>query len=206
MQTEVIMKRELFGCQISQKSKSEFFSATDLVKAGNKWRIINEMSSFNFSQYLQTQQTKDFIQSIEEKYQIKAIIKGGGRGNHTWVHPLIFIDIALAVNPKLKIEVYEWLFDNLIKFRNESGVSYKRMCGALFAKTTQKTKFHDYIASIADKIKLACNIKNDWQTATEEQLKLRDKIQDNISLLCEVLSNTDEAVRLGILKTTKLMQ
>lgn len=205
MQTEVIMKRELFGCQISQKSKTEFFSATDLVKAGNKWRVINDMSIFNFSQYLNTQQAKDFIKSIEEKYQIKAICKSGKKGTHTWVHPLLFIDIALAINPKLKIEVYEWLFDNLIKFRNDSGVSYKRMCGTLYAKTTQKTKFHDYISNIADKIKLACNVKNDWQEATEEQLKLRDKIQDNISLLCEVLSSTDEAVRLGILKTTKMI-
>jgi len=205
MQTEVIMKRELFGCQISQKSKTEFFSATDLVKAGNKWRMMNEMSAFNFSQYLQTQQAKEFTQSVEEKYKTNPIIKGGGRGNHTWVHPLIFIDIALAINPKLKIEVYEWLFDNLIKYRNDSGVSYKKMCGTLFSKTTQKAKFHEYIATVADKIKLACNIKNDWQEATVEQLKLRDKIQDNISLLCEVLSNTDDAVRLGILKTTKLI-
>jgi hypothetical protein len=206
MQTEVIMKRELFGCQISQKSKSEFFSATDLVKAGNRWRIINEMSPFNFSQYLNTQQAKDFISSIEGKYMINAIVKARGRGTHTWVHPLLFIDIALAINPKLKIEVYEWLFDNLIKFRNESGVSYKRMCGTLFAKTTQKTKFYEYISTVAEKIKLACNVKNDWNDATEEQLKLRDKIQDNISLLCEVLSSTDEAVRLGILKTTKLLK
>ena len=41
MVTEVIMKRELFGHEISQKSKSEFFSATDLSKAGNEWRRSN---------------------------------------------------------------------------------------------------------------------------------------------------------------------
>lgn len=32
METEVIMTRRLFGCEIKQKSKSEFFSSTDLVK------------------------------------------------------------------------------------------------------------------------------------------------------------------------------
>lgn len=204
MQTEVIMKRELFGCQISQKSKTEFFSATDLVRAGNKWRMLNEMSAFDHTQFFQSKSFKELKGELEKKYGT-VMISGRGRGNHTWVHPILFIDIALAINPKLKIEVYEWLFDNLIKFRNDSGVSYKRMCGSLFAKVSQKSKFHEYIASVADKIKLACNVKNDWNDATEEQLKLRDKIQDNISLLCEVLSNADEAVRLGILKTTKMI-
>ena len=36
------MKRELFGQEISQKSKSEFFSATDLLRAGNKYRAMNK--------------------------------------------------------------------------------------------------------------------------------------------------------------------
>ena len=37
MNTEVIMKREIFGCEIRQKSKNSFFCASDLVNAGNKW-------------------------------------------------------------------------------------------------------------------------------------------------------------------------
>ena len=53
-----------------------------------------------------------------------------GRGQHLWVHPLLFIDMALWLNPKLKLEVYEWLFDKLLMYRNDSGDSFKRMCGA----------------------------------------------------------------------------
>lgn len=200
MQTEVIMKRQLFGEEISQKSKSEFFNATDLVRAGNKWRRVNKMSDFNLSQHLSNQSNQEFIKELNAKYNTNSCIKSRGRGSSTWVHPLLFIDIALAINPKLKIEVYEWLFDNLIKYRNESGVSYKKMCGALYEKYTIKTNFHNYISQVADKIKLACNI-DDWQHATEVQLKMRDKIQDNITLLCGVLTNPDEAVRIAILKT-----
>ena len=199
METEVIMKRELFGEQISQKSKNEFFSATDLVKAGNKWRILNNYSLFNFSQYLKTETTKDFIATLEEKYKCNPIIKGRGRGTHTWVHPLLFIDIALSINTKLKIEVYEWLFDNLIKYRNYSGDSYKKMCGGLYTRYHNKAKFYEFIAETADKIKTACNVQ-DWQEATEEQLRKRDKIHDNIFLLADVLNNAEEAVRIGIIK------
>jgi len=39
----------------------------------------------------------------------------------------------------------------------------------------------------------------DWQEATEGQLKLRDKIHDNVSLLCDIVP-CDDAVRIGIKK------
>ena len=53
MKTEVEMKRILFGHEISQKSKSELLSATDLVKAGNAWRVSNGFPEFNFGKHIQ---------------------------------------------------------------------------------------------------------------------------------------------------------
>ncbi len=199
MKTEVIMKRELFGEQISQKSKSEFFSATDLVRAGNKWRILNNLPPFDLTQFFTTKGFKEFEKDLKSKYgEVRQ--SGRGRGYHTWVHPLLFIDIALALNPRLKIEVYEWLFDNLIKYRNDSGDSYKKMCGVLYNKYSNKSKFHEYISSVSDQIKLACNVDN-WEAATQDQLNKRDKIQDNICLLCSVFNNCENAVRIALLKT-----
>lgn len=200
MQTEVIMKRELFGCQISQKSKSEMFSATDLVAAGNKWRIANGLPFFNLAAFLQNKGTKEFVSMLEKKYGTVKI-NSRGKGGNTWVHPLLFIDIALAISPELKIEVYEWLFDHLIKYRNESGDSYKKMSGALYLKHTNKTVFPKYIQEVAERIKTACNVK-DWQEAGELELKKRDRIHESISLLCDVLP-IDEAVRIGIEKGVK---
>ena len=95
MKTEVTMKRELFGHQISQKSKSEFFSATDLVKAGNEWRRKNGINDFNLSQYLKNKGSIEFIEELEVKYKTKCKIVGRVAGANTWVHPLLFIDIAL---------------------------------------------------------------------------------------------------------------
>jgi hypothetical protein len=197
METQVIMKRELFGCEISQQSKTEFFSATELVSAGDEWRKNNGMKPFQFYQYLKSKATKEFISEIELKYKTKALTSTKGRNGNTWVHPLLFIDIALAINPKLKVEVYEWLFDNLIRFRNDSGDSYKEMSTAIYGRFTNKREFPNYIQNVANRIKLELKV-DDWQKATEEQLKKRDKIHNSIKLLCNVLNDTEQAVRIGI--------
>lgn len=198
MKTEVIMKRQLFGVEVSQKSKSEMLSGTDLVRAGNKWRRSNNMSDFNLSQWLSKASTNDFIAEIKSKYK-NPLIKGRGRSAHTWMHPLLFIDCALAISPKLKLETYEWLFDNLIKFRNESGDSYKVMCGALYVRASNKVNFHSYVSDVAKKIKLACHVSS-WESATVDQLEMRKKLHNDIALLADVLNNNDQAVRLAITK------
>ena len=195
------MKRELFGCEISQQSKTEFFSATDLVNAANVWRITNGLKVFNLSQYLKGASFTEFKNELEKKYG-SVISSSKGRSSNTWVHPLVFIDIALAINPKLKIEVYEWLFDNLIKFRNDSGDSYKEMCSALYTRFGNKREFPSYIQKVANTIKSELGVE-DWQTATEEQLKKRDNVHNAIRLYCNVLDDTDQAVRLGLLEHTR---
>jgi hypothetical protein len=201
MITEVEMKRELFGVEIRQKSKSEFLSATQLVKAGNKWRVANNMTPFNLSQWMGTRATQDFISELEERHG-KAYIKGRGRNSQTWFHPYLFIDLALAISPTLKIEVYGWLFDHLLKNRNDSGDSYKKMCGVLVVRHRNQRTFQDMIQKLALKIQRYCGVR-DWQLATEEQLAMRNKIHEDIALLADVMNNNDEAIRIVFEKMNK---
>lgn len=202
MKTEVIMERELFGEEISQKSKNEFFSATDLVKAGNKYRALNHMSLFNFQGWVNSKQTKEFIEALESKFGT-VYIAGKGRGVHTWVHPYLFIDLALAIDPKLKIEVYGWLYDYLIRYRNDSGDSYKKMAGYLYENMPNKRDFQTNMVKLAQIIQneVGCN---DWQKATQMQLEHRDKIHEYITLLCGVFNkNNKEAIRQGLVMAKK---
>ena len=198
MVTEVIMKRELFGKEISQKSKSEFFSATDLVKAGNSYRISKGMQAFDMTSWFRQKNVSEFIEALELHFgNVK--ISGRGRGKHTWVHPYLFIDMALAISPDLKIEVYSWIMDELLKYRNNSVDSYKKMTGALYLNHRNKREFPLFIKETANKIKGACNIVS-WEGASEEQLKLRGKIQENIALLSDVLRDNDKAIKISIMK------
>jgi len=200
MKNAVLMDRPLFGSHIAQNSKTEMFSATDLCRVGNKWRMANDIQPFVMNQWLKNKNTTDFVKSLEDKFGKGNIKKSArGRGKHTWIHPLLFIDMALAISPELKIETYQWLFDHLILFRNQGGDSYNAMCGALYNRCSRKTDFPFYIRGVAIKIRLACNV-DDWNTATQEQLDKRKKLHNDIHLLADVLNNNDEAVRLAILK------
>ncbi len=199
MKTEVIMKRELFGKEISQKSKSEFFSATDLVLAGNQWRIQNGKEFFKLTTWLAARSTKEFIKELEKEYGT-VIIRSKGKNQHTWLHPFLTIDLALSIDPRLKIEVYKWLYDSLLKYRNNSGDSFKKMSGALYLNASNKSLYVKNIKDYSRQIKKACNVV-DWETADEKQLELRDRIHENIALLCDLIPNAD-AVRIGIKKAS----
>jgi len=199
MKTEVEMQRRLFGCEIAQKSKSGMFSATDIVRAGNKWRMINGHPVFQLSAWLKSKQTMEFIKELEERFGKKVVNKERkrGRGSHTWVHPLLSVDLALAISPRLKIEVYQWLYDELLKYRNDSGDSYKLMCGALHARHRNPRSFKDYIQGVALRIRKRCGVR-DWQRATQMQLKRRDKIHEEIAILADVLNSADQAVEIAL--------
>lgn len=198
MKTEVVMKRSIFGSQISQKSKSEFFSASDLIKAGNKYRAMNDLEFTSLNHYFASSKNKEFISELEKQYG-KVKISAKNKSQHTWVHPLLFIDIALWLNSALKIEVYKWLQDHLLEYRNSSGDSYKRMVGSLYKIAKNKSSFNNNIQFVARRIKLECDVK-EWESATERQLKLRDKMHDYISFACDMVKDANTAVDIGIQK------
>jgi hypothetical protein len=207
MKTAVIMKRKLFDGEISQHSKTNYFSGNDLIRVGNRYRASKDLSVMDLQKWLDRDNVKEFIHELELKLKVKAKIATRGRYATTWLHPYVFIDLALSIDPTLKIEVYSWIYDELVKYRNFSGDSYKRMSGALYENCSNKSKFQDGIKQTARMIRVACEVdgpfrdEEAWQRATLEQLELRDKIHDNIALLCDVLRDNNQAIRLGIAKS-----
>lgn len=196
MKSEVTMQREIFGLPVAQKSKSELLSATDLERAGNRYRILDGKTPFDLKNYLNTKGTKEFIAELEANFG-KVLISGRTKGGHVWVHPLLFVDIALTISPKLKVEVYKWLSDNLIKFRNDSGDSFNKLRGLMWERCTNKSTFKDLITGVAVRIKKAVKV-NDWQDATEEQLKQRDDIHNQAYAVLSITKDIDTAVTVAI--------
>jgi hypothetical protein len=196
------MKRKFYDGEVSQNSKTGYLSATDLFRIGNKYRASKGLGLIDISEFFRTKNVREFMSELEKAVGDKIKITARGRGRHTWVHPYLFIDMALALDPKFKIKVYSWIYDNLLKYRNDSGDSYKKMAGALITIISNKSTFPKVITKIANKIKKECDVK-DWQTATEYQLKLRDKIHEYIFILSDVLRDVGSLVDIAIEKAKK---
>ena len=113
------------------------------------------------------------------------------------MHPYLALDLALAINPKFKVEVYKWLYDSLLEYRNRSGDTYKMMAGALWDRCSNKSKFKYLICNVANHIQNVCEV-DDWQTATEEQLKLRDEIHKSIFYMSDVIKDTRSLITISI--------
>jgi hypothetical protein len=201
MQTEMILYRPILGGEVRQKHKTQALSATDLVKIGNKIRISRGEEPFDLSYYLSLKGTKEFMGEIESKYGW-AKYASRGKNATTWVHPILFIDVALAISPALKLELYEWIMDTLCEFRDESGDSYKLMCGVLWVRSSNKKTFSEYVRDVAVQIKKVCHVE-EWNKADSRQLEMRDAIHKDIAWLAEDLNNNQIAVEMVIRKYSK---
>lgn len=173
------MERKFLGGIVRQNHLNGFFNATDLVKIGNENRKNVGLKEKDLFRYFSNSETKNFMQQItkeEDTVFLKDVKKGKNGG--TWVHPLIIIDIAMWLNPEFKYKALSWLKDNLIQNRDDSGESYKKMSGVLYEKF-EYNKIHFLIKEIAKRIKQVVGVEN-WNEASEYQLKNRDKIHNNI--------------------------
>ena len=207
MKTEVIMKREFFGDLIQQKSHSEMFSANDIMLVGNKQRAQKGLSTKILAAYFDTQETKELINQIKwefnlQDFQVKSVTKG--RNGATWVHPLLFVDLAMWLSPELKVKVLKWVMDGLMELRDNSGDSFKRMNFELAKNFPKEFNNPRNFMSVANAIAKACGVyeigADKWQLATKEQIDMRNRIQNLVAIYAEVIDDLESCVNKAIQK------
>lgn len=134
MKTNQIMIRPMGEFKVIQRTKDAFFNATDLLK---QWNQLKGMKK-EVNDYFDLSSTKEFIFTIMERenydtgnypYHKSRANKGDNAG--TWMHPLLFIDFAMWINPSFKYDVLKFVYDEMIKFRNLAGDAYPSMCKAV---------------------------------------------------------------------------
>lgn len=200
MKTNQIMEsaenRTLNGVIVRQRTKDGFFSLRDTEKVIALYRMQREdFSAVRIERYFGLDSTKAFINAIKSKKGIEPYVRARGQGE-SWIHPHLFLDILLWANPEFKVEVYDWLWDYLIKNRIDSGNSYNQMVGALWNFTSNKSLFKKAIANLANKIKDLIGV-DDWNKASEDQLKERDELQRFIADLTETLRDAKQGVNIA---------
>lgn len=201
MKTTQIIQRPFYGKTIQQNHHTQFLCANDILTIGNAYRKSIGKEPTTLEKYTRSNKTKEFIYALMRKEQIsQPILTKRGRGGSTWIHPFIALDLIMWLNADFKVEAIKIIYDSVCVFRDKSGDSYKAMAKIvndnLKLSPAQTSLAISYIArTIKEKIGI-----DDWNKASEEQLKMRDSIHRDITLLCEAGIYPSKALEIVIKK------
>lgn len=124
MKTNQIMKRPMGNFTVEQRTKDYMFNATSLLK---QWNVANGQQK-SIAHYLENSTSQEFIKALmnEEKITCRDSVyvvsrARADRGGGTWMHPLLFIDFAMWLNPAFKVKVLKFVSDQMLKYRDEAG-------------------------------------------------------------------------------------
>lgn len=189
MKTNVMMKRELSGMAVVQRSDDGFFDATSLLKQFNrKTGAQKQIKSF-----FENKATQEYVEAIEQDIfkrensankLVYAYVKERGRYGGTWMHAYLFIDFCMWLNPGFKLQVIKFVADGLIEHRHEAGDGYKKMCRALADAGAGRVDIMR-VAQWVNYIVYSEHRRGIRQESTAEELKRLKQMQDRITFLLE---------------------
>jgi len=134
------MVRKMGSFEILQRTKDGYFDANELL---NQWNSRDGNTRRRKDDFLNSKKTKEFIDTIELDlahgenspmafYEKKGRNTSKGKTkDELWMHPYLFIDFAMWINPKFKLSVIKFVYDELIKQRTLAGDNYKTLSSSL---------------------------------------------------------------------------
>lgn len=178
---------------VIQRTKDSYFNATALLK---QW---NEFSghSKQMSHFTDNNSTEEFIKAIMQNEGLKerksVLIQARGKNGGTWMHPLLFIDFAMWLNPTFKLSVLKFVRDEMIKFRNLAGDAYPSMCRAIATFVPK-----EHLTATISKIAKALNIIIYGVHEHEQRNKIGD--ENKIRELYELEKDVATWINMGFIK------
>lgn len=149
MKTNQVMIRKMGDFDVSQRTKDGMFNATALLK---QWNAQDGVAQRKLDNYFASAKTTEFIDTIIEREKLNTpkmvYLKTRGNNGGTWMHPLLFIDFAMWINPSFKYDVLKFVYDQMIKYRNDSGDAYKLLSSAV-GSIVPKNDMRKYMQIIA---------------------------------------------------------
>ena len=209
MKTNQILTRKMGGFEVCQRTKDGYFDGNALLR---QWNSNPENPQRFMDKFFESPNTKEFIETITiresnlyqkcdkidfqavKKSKIKEPGKSGRPMQQIWMHPYLFIDFAMWLNPSFKYDVLKFVHDELIKYRNEAGDAYREMSSA--------------IATIVDKSSLSAAMQDvakalNYIVFDGHQSDMRNKRADEskIKELCELEKDIAKLIRFGFVKS-----
>lgn len=169
MKTNQIMIRQMGEFSVKQRTKDGFFNATELLK---QWNRVSGMKK-EVTKFLDLGSTSELVKIIMEREDLHTqdstyVKSRASRGDNagTWMHHVLFIDFAMWINPSFKYDVIKFVYDDMIRYRNLAGDSYKELASAI-SKIVPKT----FIPKAMQKVGEALN----WIVFDSHEPLLRNK-------------------------------
>lgn len=163
------MIRQMGEFSVKQRTKDGFFNATELLK---QWNRVSGMKK-EVTKFLDLGSTSELVKIIMEREDLHTqdstyVKSRASRGDNagTWMHPVLFIDFAMWINPSFKYDVIKFVYDDMIRYRNLAGDSYKELASAI-SKIVPKT----FIPKAMQKVGEALN----WIVFDSHEPLLRNK-------------------------------
>lgn len=186
MKTSVVMIRKMGDFKVHQRTKDGMFNATNLLKQFNKGERGKEVNDF-----LNNKKTIEFVGAIEDAENLnteKVVLSTRGKNGGTWMHPYLFIDFAMWINPKFKVNVIRFVYDELIKQRHNAGDNYIKL-----SQSGVKLNGYNFpmVATAMNWIVFGQKGKQQRQKATQDELMELNQIQTQLSF----------AIDMGYIKT-----
>ena len=165
--------------EVLQRTKDGMFNATALL---NQWNRAAGMKK-EMNDYLRLQSTHDFLSALQSEFDFKDgnspyLTTRGKYSGGTWMTPLLFIDFAMWLNPKFKVQVLKFVYDELIKCRTAAGDNYN-----VLAKSIASLPDVDYpkVARALNWIVFNKHERDIRNTATPQQLQDMDELQRKLA-------------------------
>ena len=132
MKTNQIIKRPMGAFVVEQRTKDGYFNATTLMR---QWNQANG-SKKEIKDYLENKSTQEFLTALISEEDLNGenspyLTSRGKYNGGTWMHPIMFIDFAMWLNPAFKVKVIKFVYDQMIKFRKDAGDAYKDLSAAV---------------------------------------------------------------------------
>jgi len=181
--------------QVLQRTSDGMFNATTLLKQWNQKMGMKK----EIGDYFDNTSTKEFIKTIVQRENLHTgnspyVKSRASRGNNagTWMHPLLYIDFAMWINPSFKYDVLRFVSDQLIKYRNEAGDAYKEMCFQI-DKIKGSASVKEAIKSVSRSINIVVYGKH--------ESAIRNKVgeEDKARYLLELEKDVAKLIRKGFI-------
>ena len=173
------MVRYIDNFSVVQRTSDGYFDGSELLR---QWNNIEGNTRRRMDKFLESDNTSEFLKALaeDESHRSKMTIgenqlvikikgrntKGGKTLDKVWMNPLLFIKFAMWINPTFEVKVLRFVYDEMIRYRNDAGDAYKELSSAVM-KIVPK----DFMPKAMQKVGEALN----WVVFNNHEKMLRNK-------------------------------